>query len=559
MSGFSSSSSTSKDLQEDSEEIWKMRCMNCIRCNEKTDCRSCIPCKTKRTLAQQTDDNLRAIKAKTAARQAEMASTSSAAMYSADAPPPPPPQEPVEKKKRGRKKKEVVEREKELKRINEQDYVPSRPTRQQSADVRKTRRQNKLEQEEEARQCLQPDCIYEARPGSKYCTPECGRILANMRLTGILPHRVQEYYEDGPAGPRTLDKEIEDKMAEVKREFDLCNKQEQVLSTFLDKLKEFVERQIELKPLGTEEKFDDTLYEGCIVCGQPDIMMRKYTKHIELCWSRAEKSMSFGAPEINHVKIYCEVQEPRTGAYCKRLKSLCPEHRKPMYEAGLKVCGYPKKWSEGTGDYTNTLSELIALEDPFGELGCRTKKDVCSAHLKWVPSLRGTIELEQACLIQKIFELCAEASRLQDKSDWSCNALSILINRRNAAKFIDKEAFVRFVRKMQESTKGSEQDDTSIYSSESSSKEKTDEDMDTAEFLATLAGKRKEEEGGEEAMDIEDEEDEEEDEKMDLGNTTPIPSQDVSMENPSSPQSIIASSPASSRRSSNFSVDRLLE
>lgn len=72
-------------------------------------------------------ENYRQIMAKTAAREAETAASGSIE----------PPVEP-EKKKRGRKKGSTTN---SSKKITERDYVPMRPTRQQSADMRRKRTQ----------------------------------------------------------------------------------------------------------------------------------------------------------------------------------------------------------------------------------------------------------------------------------------------------------------------------------------------------------------------------------------------------------------------------------
>ncbi|EGT48562.1 hypothetical protein CAEBREN_12844 [Caenorhabditis brenneri] len=443
-------------------------------------------------LKKQTDANLRAIMAKTAQREAQLASTSTSHEKV----------EPQEKKKRGRKKKEVVEREQrermqkqQNRQITEDDYVPNRPTRQQSADLRR-KKAHKPEQEvyHEPVQCLNPDCIYEAEPYSKYCSRECGMMLARLRLVEHLPKRVAEHFGDGPAGPRTLEAEIIEKQVKVREEFKQTTEKESVLIAFLQKLDTFVANQVDLKPLGTEERLDDTVSYACLICANNDIPLSKYVKHIELCWARSERAMSFGAPEKNNDKIYCEYKEEKTGSYCKRLKSLCPEHRKPGVEQHLMVCGYPKKWIDmfGTSTYTGTFSELIALEDPFGDEGCRTLKEVCSMHLKWIPSIRGCIELEQAGLFQRLFDLVTENSRLQDRLEWNSNALSIMIHP-NKSEVVDKEAFANFVRRMQNLSVSAPPppDGERSFSSEassSSSREKTDDDMnDVGLFLAELA------------------------------------------------------------------------
>lgn len=72
---------------------------------------------------------------------------------------------------------------------------------------------------------------------------------------------------------------------------------------------------------------------------------------------------------------------------------------------------------------------MFQIFSPFGEEGCMTKKDACSKHHKWIPSLRGSTELEQACIFQKLFELVHEKQKMAIQEDWATNALSILLHR----------------------------------------------------------------------------------------------------------------------------------
>ena len=52
---------------------------------------------------------------------------------------------------------------------------------------------------EESKQCFGIDCVNETRPGSKYCSDDCGRSIARARLMKFLPQAVQEYWEHIPS------------------------------------------------------------------------------------------------------------------------------------------------------------------------------------------------------------------------------------------------------------------------------------------------------------------------------------------------------------------------
>lgn len=562
MSGLSTKES------EDNEDIWTHRCMNCIRCNEPNSCGTCWPCKLGKTcekrrcfsakkmynesVKKMADLNLAAIKAKTAVREAAASSSASGPMVlpstsmtfgggpstsSSGAYVPSFSAAPEkEKKKRGRKKKSelaaaAAAAAQKDRRINEMDYVPHRPTRQQLADLRRKRTTvNEFQSVTvtEPRQCLQPDCLSEARPESKYCSDRCGKILAKMRLTEVLPQRVKEYFGPGPAGPRTFEQDIQDRKVIVEADMQRLNDSEKSLMRFIEKLHAFVEKQIPLPPLGITEKDDENLYEGCVICGLHDIPLRKYVKHIELCWSRSEKAMSFGGPEkaisfsgTDNNTIYCEKYDSRAGTYCKRLKSLCPEHRKPGIEHTLKVCGYPKRWEEAGRNVatSNTISELIEMEDPFGDEGCRTKRDVCHKHHKWVPSLRGSIELEMSALYQQMLELIQKTHKLKTREKWSTNVLSILMHKE--AVITDPELFQQHLRDLKgepsEQQPGGgapsqEPEEPESSSTQTSGSTQASDDMfDTAGFLAAMARQKDHDQAALEearrAMDAMDEDD----------------------------------------------------
>ncbi|UMM26875.1 hypothetical protein L5515_010401 [Caenorhabditis briggsae] len=547
------SGTSTKESSEDNEAVWRHRCFKCIRCNERDDCKVCWPCKSGRTcdkrrcfsakklyeesLHRVSQENLKIIMEKSAAREAALASTSSGPLLLPTTSAPSGPstsssgagrhQRPStssavpstsaarEPKKRGRKKKSELLALQE-KKINEMDYVPHRPTRQQSADLRKKRNQITTVQsqpERAPRQCLNPDCIYESRADSKYCSDPCGLILAKMRLEEVLPIRVKEYYTPGPGGPKIIESELQARQKAVDRDLEQLNECEKNINAFLEKLQVFIEKQIPLQPLAPNDKFDDNLYETCVVCGLNDIPVRKYVKHIELCWSRNEKLMSFGTTDRTHERIYCEQLDVRAGTYCKRLKSLCPEHRKPGIEHSLKVCGYPKKWETGTGMYANSLSELIEAENPFGDEGCRTKRDLCHKHHKWVPSLSGSIELEQANLVVKVYELCQEQKNLRTQLDWSNNALSILMHKQ--PNFPNPELFRESVEEMRSAAARAAEDPEDPQSRSTSSSKTDDEFAETADFMAMLARQNRAAEEAQRAAeedpeDVDDEEEEEE-------------------------------------------------
>uniref|UniRef100_A0A8R1DXM7 CXXC-type zinc finger protein 1 n=1 Tax=Caenorhabditis japonica TaxID=281687 RepID=A0A8R1DXM7_CAEJA len=241
--------------EDDNEEIWKERCYDCIRCSVKEDCKLCSACSTNKTCEQRrcfaakklynekvrrlANENMKQIMAKTAAREAETAA-------------PPRPVDVPERKKRGRRKGSVNVASK---KISERDYAAARPTRQHSADLRRKRAQLNAVPDKQPRHCLNPDCIHEARMDSKYCSDECGRVLARMRLIEVLPARCQEYF----SGPHSRVQQFQRKQESLDREMLTLTNSEKSMIQFLEKLHEFVEKLAICTPEMIEERDDDVM------------------------------------------------------------------------------------------------------------------------------------------------------------------------------------------------------------------------------------------------------------------------------------------------------------
>ncbi|CAB3409652.1 unnamed protein product [Caenorhabditis bovis] len=380
----------------ESEEVWQMRCMNCVRCHHKENCgkcRACIAnpprtCESRRCFAAKKlyEEKLKAERKAMQRARMQMLKEQEAAKKVEEADEP-------EVKKRGRKKGQPNMKARRKTVEKEEVTVTTRPTRQALAEMR---RKTMVVETFEPRQCLNPDCINEAMEDSKYCSQECGETLARMRLTEVLPARVKEYFD----GPHTHAAELQRRLEILQKEFEDISVAEGKMLAFLDKLHDYVSKVANVAPNGKEEKDDDNLCEACVVCGQSDIPLRKYAKHVEACWSKSEKMISFTSAEF---VPYCEQYDAKQNGYCKRLKSLCPEHRKPGLEQYMKICGYPSKWEEPHRT-SITIAELFEQNDPFGETGCLVPKNSCSRHIKWVPALRGAIELEQVTILNKALE-----------------------------------------------------------------------------------------------------------------------------------------------------------
>ncbi|CAI5449316.1 unnamed protein product [Caenorhabditis angaria] len=417
-------------LPPENEEVWKMRCEECVRCSTKENCNECEPCQVqKHCLKRRCFQAKRLYQDKLAKekkleekrrKDAENLNLSIASVASGNFSL----NEKAQKKgrksgneKEKEKEKMAAKKQKEEKTKKERDDGIYRPTRQNNELKRKMTVNRKFEP---PRQCLNPDCIRSARTESKYCSDDCGRILARMRLTEVLPARCKEYF----SGPRTHETEMERKKMQYDLEMKELHENERKLVGCIERLHQYIGKMANLKPEGEESKIEESLFEACVVCGQNDVPLRKYAKHVETCWARAEKAISFNGAEFGSDRIFCERQDPRKGGFCKRLKSLCPEHRKQGPEQVMNICGYPTKWD----NKSYTISEIIEDEDPFGDSGCMLAKDNCSRHSKWVVTLRGSIELEQSAVLLKCLEVSQESRKCAQYSEWSNNVVLAMMH-----------------------------------------------------------------------------------------------------------------------------------
>jgi COMPASS component SPP1 len=68
----------------------------------------------------------------------------------------------------------------------------------------------------------------------------------------------------------------------------------------------------------------------CVTCGV--LCSEKYAlKHMEKCYNKVESQAFFGSFYKTHIEgqsIFCDYYNSKTKMYCKRLKTMCPEHEK---------------------------------------------------------------------------------------------------------------------------------------------------------------------------------------------------------------------------------------
>ncbi|PSN52659.1 CXXC-type zinc finger protein 1 [Blattella germanica] len=203
-----------------------------------------------------------------------------------------------------------------------QDVDQSRKVRQ-SASMRRKRKDSSSDGErwggggtrihsEKPRQCYGPACTRTARPGSKYCSDDCGMKLATNRIYQVLPQRLQEWAlspcQAEESNKRALES-IRKHQAEVQMILKELDKRHKELDAIIECAKKAT---IELR---SEEDSEDECEMGmyCITCGH-EIHSRIAIKHMEKCFNKV-----CGCPLVTNVF------KP-TGEFCRAPKKSCLKH-----------------------------------------------------------------------------------------------------------------------------------------------------------------------------------------------------------------------------------------
>ncbi|CAF96881.1 unnamed protein product [Tetraodon nigroviridis] len=84
-------------------------------------------------------------------------------------------------------------------------------------------------------------------------------------------------------------------------------------------------------------------------------------------------------------RLFCDVYNPQSKTYCKRLQVLCPEHSRDPKVPVDEVCGCPlvKNVFELTGEF------------------CRVSKRKCNKHYNWEKLRRAEVDLERVRVVRR--------------------------------------------------------------------------------------------------------------------------------------------------------------
>ncbi|XP_013889585.1 CXXC-type zinc finger protein 1 [Austrofundulus limnaeus] len=266
------------------------------------------------------------------------------------------------------------------------------------------------------RQCLGPGCIQLARSNSKYCTEDCGMKLAANRIYEILPQRIQQWQQSPcvaeEVGRRQLERIRKEQQA-ARLRLTLMEKRFHELEAIIANAKQ---QQVQQHEEVTEGDGDDTdLQIFCVSCSHP-VNPKVALRHMERCYAKYESQTSFGSMYPTRIegatRLFCDVYNPQSKTYCKRLQVLCPEHSRDPKVPADEVCGCPlvRDVFEPTGDF------------------CRVSKRKCNKHYCWEKLRRAEVDLERVRVWYKLDELFEQERNLRAAMTNRAGLLALMLH-----------------------------------------------------------------------------------------------------------------------------------
>ncbi|XP_061544937.1 CXXC-type zinc finger protein 1b isoform X2 [Phycodurus eques] len=323
-----------------------------------------------------------------------------------------PPFSPVFRKK-AVKVKHVKRREKKFDKKKE-----SRRHKQKQKHKDRNRHSEKSDMRDHGgrHQCLGPNCVEAARTNSKYCSEGCGMKLAANRIYEILPQRIQQW-QQSPCiaeehGKKQLERIRRDqqnarlRLTEMERRFH-------ELEGIIAKAKQQAVQQDEEVNEGDGDDTDLQIF--CVSCSHP-VNPKVALRHMERCYAKYESQTSFGSMYPTRIegatRLFCDVYNPQSRTYCKRLQVLCPEHSRDPKIPVDEVCGCPmvKNVFELTGEY------------------CRVSKRKCNKHYNWEKLRRAEVDLERVRVWYKLDELFEQERNVRTAMTNRAGLLALMLH-----------------------------------------------------------------------------------------------------------------------------------
>ncbi|XP_037540372.1 CXXC-type zinc finger protein 1 [Nematolebias whitei] len=266
------------------------------------------------------------------------------------------------------------------------------------------------------RQCLGPGCIQPARTNSKYCTEDCGMKLAANRIYEILPQRIQQWQQSPcvaeEMGRRQLERIRKEQQA-ARLRLTLMEKRFHELEAIIANAKQ---QQVQQHEEVSEADGDDTdLQIFCVSCSHP-VNPKVALRHMERCYAKYESQTSFGSMYPTRIegatRLFCDVYNPQSKTYCKRLQVLCPEHSRDPKVPADEVCGCP------------LVRDVFELTGDF----CHISKRKCNKHYCWEKLRRAEVDLERVRVWYKLDELFEQERNLRAAMTNRAGLLALILH-----------------------------------------------------------------------------------------------------------------------------------
>ncbi|XP_066500662.1 CXXC-type zinc finger protein 1a isoform X2 [Hoplias malabaricus] len=318
-------------------------------------------------------------------------------------------------RKKAVKVKHVKRREKRSEKKKEENKPRKHKPKQKHRDRVRHSERAEVRDSGGSRQCLGPGCVEGARPNSKYCSDDCGMKLAANRIYEILPQRIQQWQQSPciaeEQGKKLLER-IRREQQSARLRLTEMEKRFHELEGIIAKAKQQVVQQDE----EVNEGDDDTdLQIFCVSCSHP-VNPKVALRHMERCYAKYESQTSFGSMYPTRIegatRLFCDVYNPQSKTYCKRLQVLCPEHSRDPKVPADEVCGCPmvRDVFEPTGEY------------------CRVSKRKCNKHYCWEKLRRAEVDLERVRVWYKLDELFEQERNVRTAMTNRAGLLALMLH-----------------------------------------------------------------------------------------------------------------------------------
>uniref|UniRef100_A0A8D0GSS4 CXXC-type zinc finger protein 1 n=1 Tax=Sphenodon punctatus TaxID=8508 RepID=A0A8D0GSS4_SPHPU len=218
-----------------------------------------------------------------------------------------------------------------------------------------------------------------ALPGSPPVTERAPSPPLPSRIYEILPQRIQQWQQS----PCVAEEHGKKLLERIRREQQQARLKLQEMERRFHELEAVIARAKQ-QACKEDEEVGTAPRRGCGVCFAliPSSFYR--------CRPHYESQTSFGSMYPTRIegatRLFCDVYNPQSKTYCKRLQVLCPEHSRDPKVSVDEVCGCP------------LVKDVFELTGEF----CRVPKRKCNRHYCWEKLRRAEVDLERVRVVRSV-------------------------------------------------------------------------------------------------------------------------------------------------------------